>query len=535
MSLCLIPTAKAYGYAYGEKTNTVDVYVGYFGSTYAYIGTMTEDEMQNYCECGEWTYSSIDNGGYTRYNLAYGVTLNSLLAYLNVATSDIKEIYFLGTDNDYYAGFTNLFGTRHYYYPNLAENYIQEDPDASNTNLINTGRTEVPSILAFEQSLYRDSGAFDYNKYKSMMDDDECLRIVFGQTTWGEISTSDSVKWVYEIAIQLKGSPITVENMELEYGSSAALSDAYTVDSGYEQLDEVIQNGLKIQSLTPNIVTVDANGTLHAVGSGEGRILIEYNDGEGSFSDTLYVKVGPEPEDGTGNGGDTGSSSGERDPGTPPESTEGTESTDTNTNTDTDNEQDKSNSTNNDNNNDNDNDNKDDTTTLSQNPGSDGGTGTGGDTNGTGGTGDNGTGSGTGGADTGSGSGGGLLSETQGGTEGDELGGGNPFLEGTGDSTVASAGENVEANPAVQTVDDEASEDDLSAQTVYLSLGNVAGGDTAGGSVSGSGTTGGSGGKMLEIEEQPFYYYVILIVALAALFVGGGMYRSLRFRKDIAR
>ncbi len=619
MSLCFLPAAKAYGYTYGEKTNTVDMYVGYFGGPYAYIQTVTEDEMQNNCVCGEWTYSSIDNGLYTRYNLAYGVTMESLLSYCHITTSDISEIYFLGTDNNYYAGFHDLFGVPHYYFPYLAENYNQRYPDESNTGLINSSRIEVPAILAFEQSLYRDSGAFDYEKYQSMMDNDECLRIVFGQTVWNEVSTSDSVKWVYEIAVMLKGNPITVDNLETEYGSEMKIY----VNSGFEELDDAIRSGLNITAAGGNdrvevIENEDGTITVRALDSGNINVMVTYGEGGSDWDASSTVNAEGNNPDDNPNSGETGGD----DPQSPddPGNTGGSELTpdddDDSKNDDSKNEENKNEENKNDENKNDDKNKKDDTTNegLTTNPGSGGGAGSGGSGTGSGGTANGGNGSGSGSATQGNGAGG-MLSSEAGGTTGTDNGSGDPTSDASGDASLNSSGVNVDAElvpmsaegeaiyeqvkgymmeqlddledtpSAAQTAliteevqqyiedlikqfedadesldmetilemvrdyidslvaqlgteevsEDNAAESSEAAQSVYLSLGNVAGGDATGGSVSGSGTTGGSGGKMLEIEDWPTSYTVILIVVLAALFVAGGTYRSLRFRRETAR
>ncbi|MCD8208707.1 MAG: hypothetical protein LUD72_12275 [Bacteroidales bacterium] len=613
MSLCFLPAAKAYGYAYGEKTNTVDIYVGYFGGPYAYIQTVTEDEMQNNCAYGEWTYSSIDNGYYTRYNLAYGVTMESLMSYCHITTSDISEIYFLGTDNNYYAGFHDLFGVPHYYFPYLAENYNHEYPDESNVSIINSNRIEVPAILAFEQSLYRDSGAFDYDKYKSMMDNDECLRIVFGQTQWNEVSTSDSVKWVYEIAVMLKGSPVTVENIKSEeYGSEVIVH----VDSGFEELDELIKSSLDISSPNGRIEVIDNEDgtmTVRAVDSGPLTVIFNspYAGDSWEVPSPQTVDLGDKPsepnpdESEPGSGGDSGDTGGSE--LTPDDDDDYNDNKDDDKKDDSKNEEDK----NADKNKDDKNNNEGLSTT---DPGSGGGAGSGGNTTGSGGNANSGNGSGTGSAEQGNGSGGMLSTET-GGTTGADNGSGDPTSTASGDASLNSSGVNADAQLVPMSAEgeaiyeqvqgymmeqleelddmptgaqvalldeevqqyiedlikqfeeegepldeetilemvrdyidslvdqlgteelsaDNAAESSEAAQSVYLSLGNVAGGDAVGGSTSGSGTTGGSGGKMLDMEEWPTSYTVILVVVLAALFVAGGTYRSLRFRRETAR
>ncbi len=622
MSFCVLPNAWASTYASGEKTNDVEIYVGYFGNTYIELADVTEAEMEN-LECGQWAYSAIDSGYFTRYNLAYGVTMTSLLDYVHVNVGDIAMIHFLGTDNDYWAGFPNLFIER-YFYPYLGPGYVQADPDASDVTLITSTYETVPTILAFTQSLARDTREFNYDNYVNGMSDEMCLRIVFGQATWNEVSTSDSVKWVYRIAVQLVGTPIKIENMEMDYGSEAPLT--ITVDTGYEELDEMIWNNLTINADggVELIENDDGSYTVKAVNPGTSRIEVSYDDGsgEGSFLATGFVEVGnapgggggdtggDDPNDGGGGTGDTGDTGGEEI--APDEGDDGDNNPDSGTsnpdNNPTDNNQDDGNESD-----------STPTTTPTDGTGSGGGSGTGGNQTGSGGTSSSGNGGSSGGADTGSGSGGGVPSTQAGGTTGSDVGGGDPTLDASGDSSVASSGVNasgdlvpmssegqaiydqvegymqglldqmedqlsgeqvtnltrevqeyieelikqmeedaeeldteqivemvkqyidelVGAETAESLSTEEAATDGLSdqseaAQSVYLSLGNVAGGDTAGGSVSGTSSKGGSGGKMLETDEWPLSYTLILIAVLAALFVAGGTYRSLRFRREIA-
>ncbi len=518
MSLCLIPAVKAYGYAYGEKTSTVDMYVGYFGNTYAYIGTVTEDEMKNNCECGEWVYSSIDRGGRTRHNVAYGATVESLLNYVGIDVNSIDEIYFLGTDDDYYAGFSNLFATR-YYFPYLEDGFNYENPGNSNTYLIMSDYEQVPAILAFEDSLRQDAqvdGSFNVEEYRSWMNDENCLRIVFGQMEWNEVATSDSVKLVYEIAVRISGSPITTMDAELDYGGSVPLSYYYNVETGYEELNEVIRSGLKIWSENPDVVQWnEEDGTITALQTGVGRIMIEYEDGGEEFLETVTITVSDQTTNGEGS--TTGDNTGNKDNPDSSGNQEGTGGSGNPDNPDTpdtpdgnrntlDNVLDPAVSENPGKSSDSsssetleDQNKPDDRSDLATGVGSGSGGGSGGSDYGMGGT-SQGGGSGSGGLTTGTGSGSGMLS-----------------AEGSGNTDQESAGE-----------------DALAENNVYLSLGNVNAGDVIGSGDSGGGTSGGAGGKAIELEEWPIRYTVILSLIAAALFLAGGTYRSLRFRRETA-
>ncbi len=685
VSLCFFPRVSAQA-----STDSTEIWVGYFGDTYILLTDVTEAEMENNCYCGEWTYSSIDNGWFTRYNLAYGVTMDSLMAYVGINTSDINIIYFTGTDS--YSGekgnhgLYNLFGVTHYYYPYLAEYWDQQNGVVTNPSVVRGTRYEVPAILAFEQSSTRDSGAFDYDTYKARMSPGQCLRIVFGQTTYDEVSTADSVYWVYRVTVCLKGSPIKTSNWEAKIGSSQAMEDYVTVDSGYAELDELIRSGLQISSDDPSVVQVDANGNLIAVGAGTARINIEYVDGDGSFSEQIVASIAGDdygdtggsteeelnPGDPGGNTGDLNPGGGEEDPDDeelkPPEDTDdpvtddeadlNPDDEDLNPdNEGTGNGEGGSSGTGGENagsNGDSGNGNSGNetgTTGPSSGDGSDGNGGSGsggltpspnpGDSNdsGTGGSpgagDDSGAGDNSDAGDNASGesdSGEGDESEESGNAKGDssgaagttgdsekeaariqdaiEAGEGNVPLSEEGeavyeqvrdymqeqiedmeqvpnsaritaftedvreyieelieqaeeedepvdmeeiiemveeyiDEMVEEAEEEAAAELSTEEKSEEAeSENDKSSAGVYLSVGNINGGDSGGGrsggvtsssdNMSTGNTSGGSGGKVLEVEPLPIYYTVLLAVAIAAMFVGGGLYRSLRFRRETA-
>ncbi len=523
MSLCLIPTARAYGYAYGEKTTTVDIYVGYFGNTYAYIGTVTENEMKNNCECGEWTYSSIDRGNRTRHNVACGVTMESLLEYVGIDVNSIDMIYFLGTDDDYYSGFKDLFTTR-YYFPYLEAGFNYQTPGNSNRYLIMSDYYPVPAILAFEDSLRQDAqvdGAFDAEEYRSWMNDENCLRIVFGQLVWDEVATADSVKCVYELATRLTGSPITTEDVELDYGGgSVPLSYYYNVETGYEELNELIRNGLRIWSEDPDIVQWnEEDGTITALQAGVGRIMIEYEDGGEEFLETVTVTVSDRTTnaDGTNTGNSTDANDNTESSGNPenadsvdnvydPEVLESPEDSEDSAPSETLEDQNK----------------PDQRNELAAGVGSGTGSGSGG------------SGSGMGGASQGNGSGAGGVTTVPGPGAGDVTtgtGSGSGILSavGSGSSGLESAGE----EGLTQQADGDLVSDTGNSQTgVYLALGNISGGDVIGSGGSGGGISGGSGGRAIELEEWPVRYTVILLVALAVVFFVGGTYRLLRFRRE---
>ncbi len=229
MTLCLLPLTVA-----RANTDSVAIYVGYFGTTYVEIADMSKSEIEEELAGSmvEDVYSSIDNGGYTRYNLAYGVKLEDLLDYVGIVVDDIKEIYFHGADG-YYRGFDNLFEPR-YYFPNLAVGYDRLKPSESDVDLITSNYWRVPTILAFEQSLMRNEGKdYDDATYREQLSDYNCLRIVFGQTTWDEISTSDSVFDVDSITVMLKGTPLIADDeVNLEWGASQ--QNSYRVNYGFK-------------------------------------------------------------------------------------------------------------------------------------------------------------------------------------------------------------------------------------------------------------------------------------------------------------
>lgn len=289
-------------------TDTISVYVGYFG--------WTDDQ---YVEKATYHWSDLDDkfGGalntrvavYSYYNgsrtylaAARGFTVRDLLEYSGIDLSSISKLDFFTKDQTVgpYRSFTkySLLDMPRYYFPNLAADEETGKLYAWDGNDIRDGATRVESMLALEDYTEWDAVGVEFQKfYDSTMFSPSCrFHLFFGQADPEEANTSSAAKYVYKIFVTFAGAPVLSAdqtNIGLKVGSDFTVK----VNSAAEDalLDQYVAQHLKWSSSDESVAVVDANGKLTVKKPGTTVITAAF--GKSSISVPVTV---------SGNGADSG-------------------------------------------------------------------------------------------------------------------------------------------------------------------------------------------------------------------------------------
>jgi hypothetical protein len=297
-------------------TDTVSVYVGYFG--------WTDDQ---YVEKATYHWSDLDDqfGGslntktavYSYYSgkrtylaAARGFTVRDLLEHAGIDMSSISRIDFFTKDQTVgpYRSFTkySLLDVPRYYFPNLAAEEETGNLYAWNGNNIWDGATRVESMLALEDYTEWDAVGTEFEKFydSTMLSPSSRFHLFFGQADPKEANTSSAAKYVYKIFVTFSGTPVLSTdqtNIDLKVGSDFTVN----VDSEAEDglLDQYVAQHLEWSSSDESVAEVDSSGKLTAKKTGVTMITATF----GKSSVSIPVKVGG---NGSGSGGGNGSVSG---------------------------------------------------------------------------------------------------------------------------------------------------------------------------------------------------------------------------------
>ncbi len=307
----------------GNTTLTIKSrYFGFPAVTKAEIGL---DEL---CSIGggySATFTTTTNGsgsGFLAYGQGRGATLYDILTYSGVNPELASRFNFIASDEhnsntEYNAG--TLWSQR-FYFPDLSKYFARNtgisDPDGilSPDELVNsvlwTNAVEVQTMIAAYEGFGR---VADYSEFTGWdQTSDKAFRLMFGQTSPSEKNASDFIYGIHTIIVTYDGSPeILADDVKFKVGEDQQLE--VSVDSYEAEISQMVMDGLKFQSSDNSVVTVDENGKLTAVGKGEAKIIISYENQEDraqsvNISKEVNIVVGDDESGGGGSGdGDGGS------------------------------------------------------------------------------------------------------------------------------------------------------------------------------------------------------------------------------------
>jgi len=299
-------------YANGQS---LKVSAGFYGGPYYDIETYSESQMKDLAGSEVIMYSGLDSGNYARVCYGWGPTLETLINDANIDTDSVKYFH-VKTSDDYGESTTTfsanqLLGAR-YSFPDLARIM------PSNGNVLDfsfskyeKGAYLVPTILAIGCTEFSRDEARRINsgeEYRQYNTDDLSkkfqYRLIFGQADDGSENVQSSGKWVYEIELQLKGSPglnidkKLISGKENEKDSkyiltcSVELPESYNYLSSYAkmQLKKQILNNVKVSGYDDKIIKVteledgellnDGKCQVEIVGSGDTTVQFSYKRSE---------------------------------------------------------------------------------------------------------------------------------------------------------------------------------------------------------------------------------------------------------------
>ena len=293
----------------GAVTDTISVYVGYYGTEYfkkcTYHWAELDDLFGGALDTYEIAYSYY-SGSRTAIDSARGFLLSDFLSYAGVDFSSIAAIDFYTKDhtNGAYRSFTkySLLDAPRYFFPNLAADEETGEPIARDGVDVWNGALIVETMLALEDHWEWDAE----DTYFAAPSTGNRFRLLFGQLYPSEAMTSASAKYVHTLYITFSGMPIlTAEepDMPLVVGSDYRIT--INVSAEDSLLDEYVRENLVWSSNNTDVIEVDFYGNLTVKAEGEAIITVSFGE---AFT-SIAVKVGGDEDlnasgtDGEGTGG----------------------------------------------------------------------------------------------------------------------------------------------------------------------------------------------------------------------------------------
>ena len=301
--LCVFTTSASAGSLTnaGAVTDTISVYVGYYGTEYyekcTYHWAELDDLFGGALDTYEIAYSYY-NGSRTAIDSARGFLLSDFLSYAGVDFSSIAAIDFYTKDhtNGAYRSFTkySLIDAPRYFFPNLAADEETGEPIARDGVDVWNGALLVETMLALEDHWEWDAE----DTYFAAPSTGNRFRLLFGQLYPSEAMTSASAKYVHTLYVTFSGMPIlTAEEPDMPLVVGSDYSVTVNVSAEDSLLDEYVRENLVWSSNNTDVIEVDFYGNLTVKAEGEAVITVSFGDA----SSSITVKAGSDENlDGTG-------------------------------------------------------------------------------------------------------------------------------------------------------------------------------------------------------------------------------------------
>ena len=321
--LLILPTASVAG---GAVTDTVGVYIGYFGwgedqfvEKATYNWRELDDMFGGELTTHEHVYSYY-SGARTYLVAARGFYIRDLLEHAGIDFGSISRIDFFTKDQTIgaYRSFTksSLFDMPRYYFPNLAADAITGEVYPYDGDDIYDGATRVEPMLALEDYTEWDSvgSAFEHLYDSAMFSAASRFHLFFGQLSPTEANTSSAAKYVYKLFVTFSGTPILSAdetNIDLKVGSDFRMS--VNVSAEDSLLDEYVREHLAWTSSDERVVSVGSAGKLTLKTEGEAAVTASF--GSSTVSVTIRVSGDAAEVDADVDSSDDASSDGKGDGG----------------------------------------------------------------------------------------------------------------------------------------------------------------------------------------------------------------------------
>ncbi|MEA4921930.1 MAG: hypothetical protein VB031_01035 [Eubacteriaceae bacterium] len=280
---CLLIPQKA-------EAGNLKISAGFYGGPYYEVGNYTETDMKNLAGTEIYTYSGIDSGHFARVCYGWGPSLENLINDCNIDLGSVNYLHMKTSDN--YGESTTTFSANdllksRYYLPNQAREMPSNGQISDfSFSKYGAGAESVPTILAIactefsrDEALRINQGG-SYKQYSTGdLPKDFQYRLIYGQTDDGSENVQSSGKWVYEMEVQLKGSPgLKIEKKLIsgskdKKGSKYQLTCTVSLPESYSYLSKESLAALKKQVLSNIKVSGYDNSIVSVTGLAEGSML----------------------------------------------------------------------------------------------------------------------------------------------------------------------------------------------------------------------------------------------------------------------
>lgn len=315
----LIGTAACIPARADAVTDTLSVYVGYYGGPYyckhTYHWSDLDDLYGGAMDTHKTAYTYY-SGTRAAVDSARGFYLADFLQYAGVDMNSIASLDFYTKDHTTgaYRTFTkySLLDAPRYYFPNLAASEDTGKLYPRNGGSLWDGAQRVETMLALEDNWEWDAEGSNFTAPST----GSRFRLLFGQLTPRESMTSASAKYVYAIYVTFSGTPqLTAKEPDLSLKVGSDYQMTVGVSAEDDLLTSYVKKNIKWRSSDDSVIGVDGSGKLTVKKVGKAVVTAAF--GKSSVSVTVKVDGdgtvtagGSGGGSGSGNGNGTGSGTG---------------------------------------------------------------------------------------------------------------------------------------------------------------------------------------------------------------------------------
>jgi len=260
----------------GYAADTLSIQVGYPGGPYFDKATFTVSDLETlgvvYAD-----YTFIDNMPSVVIDHVKGVRLADVVDGAGIDIGAVKSFKFWIADKSesYYTSFSKseLLDTPRYCYYSLPDNF---DYDAGEGNEYATSDAQrVDTVLAIADDWNRAIAGATFGSDYMSLNSNTRFRLIFGQTDAVTRTATRSAKWVYSIAVELRGEPsVTLNTEDLDI----TVGNMFQVEATVQAGDPVMTENTPVtwSSSDDGIASVDDNGNITANSEGSAVITAEF-------------------------------------------------------------------------------------------------------------------------------------------------------------------------------------------------------------------------------------------------------------------
>lgn len=293
-------------------TDTISVYVGYYGGPYyckqTYHWSDLDDLYGGAMDTHKAAYTYY-SGTRAAVDSARGFYLSDFLQYAGVDMNSIASLDFYTKDHTTgaYRTFTkySLLDAPRYYFPNLAASEDTGKIYPRDGGSLWDGAQRVETMLALEDNWEWDAENSNFTSPNT----GSRFRLLFGQLTPKESMTSAAAKYVYAVYVTFSGTPqLTAKEPDLSLKVGSDYQMTVDVSAEDDLLTAYVKKNIKWRSSDDSVIGVDGSGKLNVKKAGKAVVTAAF--GKSSVSVTVKVDGGGNVTAGGGSGSGNGSGTG---------------------------------------------------------------------------------------------------------------------------------------------------------------------------------------------------------------------------------